>query len=205
MATLEELQAKLTALTQRVNEITAPPDDYYTHRFSGEEIDNAVGRVADTPGSGAITAGDVGAAPAIEDTNNPGCFYRMIDGVQEWINPPMVLGVEYRTIERYNGRPVYARLNSVTGFGTPGTCSEVDIEIGASLLDLVSYSAQLSGWSIPTLIYGGGVGSGLTNAGNVQIEVRAVSTGKIEVYLFSASRNLSSGEVNLLIKYTKSE
>ena len=88
MATLEELQAKLTALTQRVNEITAPPDDYYTHRFSGEEIDNAVGRVADTPGSGAITAGDVGAAPAIEDTNNPGCFYRMIDGVQEWINPP---------------------------------------------------------------------------------------------------------------------
>lgn len=64
MATLDELQAQLAALTQRVDEITAPPDDYYTHRFSGEEIDNAVGRVADTPGSGAITAGDIGAAPS---------------------------------------------------------------------------------------------------------------------------------------------
>ena len=42
MATLDELQAQLTALTQRVNEITAPPDDYYTHRFSGEEIEAIV-------------------------------------------------------------------------------------------------------------------------------------------------------------------
>ena len=64
MATLDELQAQLEELTQRVNEITAPPDDYYTHRFSGEEIDNAVDRVKATPGSGSITAGDVGAAPA---------------------------------------------------------------------------------------------------------------------------------------------
>ena len=64
MATLDELQAQLAALTQRVNEITAPPDDYYTHRFSGEEIDNAVDRVKATPGSGAITAGDIGAATA---------------------------------------------------------------------------------------------------------------------------------------------
>lgn len=69
MATLDELQAQLAALTQRVNEITAPPDDYYTHRFSGEEIDNAVGRVADTPGSGAITARDVGAALAPLSSN----------------------------------------------------------------------------------------------------------------------------------------
>lgn len=64
MATLDELQAQLAALTQQVNEITTPPDDYYTHRFSGEEIDNAVDRVKATPGSGAITAGDIGAAPA---------------------------------------------------------------------------------------------------------------------------------------------
>ena len=64
MATLDELQAQLEELNRRVNEITAPPDDYYTHRFSGEEIDNAVDRVKATPGSGAITAGDVGAAPS---------------------------------------------------------------------------------------------------------------------------------------------
>ena len=28
----------------------------------------------------------------------------------EWVNPPMVVGVEYRTTERYNGSPVYAKL-----------------------------------------------------------------------------------------------
>lgn len=28
----------------------------------------------------------------------------------EWINPPMQLGAEYRTAERYNGKPVYLKL-----------------------------------------------------------------------------------------------
>ena len=27
----------------------------------------------------------------------------------EWVNPPMTLGIEYRTTERYNGKPVYAK------------------------------------------------------------------------------------------------
>lgn len=52
----------------------------------------------------------IGALSAIEDESNPGCFYQMVDGVKEWINPPMVLGVEYRTIERYMGNPVYVML-----------------------------------------------------------------------------------------------
>ncbi len=175
MATLDELQAQLTALAQRVNEITAPPDDYYTHRFSGEEIDNAVGRVAATAGSGAITAGDVGAAPdgyglgtnrlPVIDNSAfssvlPAGFYlyrdleHPIGGSQvgillslgsnysytglstqiftiygsvlirnptqnnynpewDWLNPPMQLGVEYRTTERYHRKPVYAKLISL--------------------------------------------------------------------------------------------
>jgi hypothetical protein len=28
----------------------------------------------------------------------------------EWVNPPMVLGVEYRTTERWQGKPVYTKL-----------------------------------------------------------------------------------------------
>ena len=172
MPTLDELQAQLDVLTQRVNEITTPPDDYYTHRFSGEEIDNAVGRVAATAGSGAITAGDIGAAPggfglgtnciipvgrSANNITANGMYYCDVDtptisdwvilhmqrdkrfAVQlafttnggglpfvrrvmnsnlaeqtwqpwEWINPPMQLGVEYRTTERHNGKPVYTKL-----------------------------------------------------------------------------------------------
>lgn len=31
-------------------------------------------------------------------------------GAWEWVNPPMLLGVEYRTTERYLGKPVYCQL-----------------------------------------------------------------------------------------------
>lgn len=46
---------------------------------------------------------------AIESTEYPGCYYRTVDGETEWINPPMLKNVEYRTTERYNGLPVYTK------------------------------------------------------------------------------------------------
>lgn len=45
----------------------------------------------------------------IESTEYPGCYYRMVDGETEWINPPLVIGVAYRTTERYNDKPVYIK------------------------------------------------------------------------------------------------
>ena len=36
-------------------------------------------------------------------------------GPLEWINPPMKLGAEYRTAERYNGKPVYMMALDFTG------------------------------------------------------------------------------------------
>ena len=50
------------------------------------------------PSSGAPTASTV--QRRICDSGNWGAW--------EWINPPMLLVVEYRTVERYNGNPVYA-------------------------------------------------------------------------------------------------
>ena len=49
-------------------------------------------------------------APAAESADYPGCYYRTTNGVTEWVNPPMLLGVEYRTTERWNGKVVYAKL-----------------------------------------------------------------------------------------------
>jgi hypothetical protein len=74
-----------------------------------------------------LNAADVGAAPAIEDPSHPGCYYRMVDGVQEWINPPMAVGVEYRTAERFGGRIVYVKnfnTGSLTNGGTFDYTSE---------------------------------------------------------------------------------
>lgn len=46
----------------------------------------------------------------MESAEHPGCFYRVLsDGTVEWLNPPMEMGVEYRTTERVLGNPVYCR------------------------------------------------------------------------------------------------
>ena len=58
-----------------------------------------------------VTATQVGAEPAVEDINNKGCYYRVVDGETEWINPPMMDMQEYRTIERFNGKPLYTRMD----------------------------------------------------------------------------------------------
>lgn len=42
----------------------------------------------------------------------------------EWVNPPMILETEYRTTERYNGKPVYAKLFN---FGTLPNASYKDV------------------------------------------------------------------------------
>lgn len=52
-----------------------------------------------------------------ESKDHPGCYFRTADGETEWLNPPAVLNVEYRTAERHMGKPVYtkvlyAKLNS---------------------------------------------------------------------------------------------
>lgn len=44
-----------------------------------------------------------------ESKDYPGCYYRVVDGEMEWINPPMLEGVEYRTTERWLGYPVYVK------------------------------------------------------------------------------------------------
>lgn len=76
-------------------------------------------------------ASEVGAAPAIESTDNRGCYYRIVDSYTEWINPPMVIGVEYRTTERFLGKPVYTKMvdcggaedEKTTAHNVPAGCS----------------------------------------------------------------------------------
>lgn len=47
--------------------------------------------------------------PAVESEVHPGCYYHLVDGEEEWINPPMRVATEYRTTERWgNGQTVYA-------------------------------------------------------------------------------------------------
>ena len=46
---------------------------------------------------------------AIESMDYRGCYYRIFENAIEWINPPTQYGVEYRTTERWQNKPVYQK------------------------------------------------------------------------------------------------
>ena len=70
----------------------------------------------------------------IESSTYPGCHYRLVAGDElEWINPPMVKDVEYRTIERHNGLPVYMKRVVLTSIpSTVDVCSADYKAVGVS-------------------------------------------------------------------------
>ena len=60
----------------------------------------------------------------------------------EWEEPPMQLGVEYRTTERYEGQPVYTKLVAC-GKAVPGGSVSVTVDLGTRVLRYVADN----GWS----------------------------------------------------------
>lgn len=109
-----------------------------------------------------------------------GQYKRLNKGVWypfEWIDPPMNVGVEYRTTERYIGKPVYAKL---LNFGAlPNSTSK-------------SFAHEISDLNFVVDIYGSGV------AGQ-DVKV-SVDTTNITI---TSTSNLSSVTAYPVIKYTK--
>lgn len=69
----------------------------------------------------------------------------------EWVNPPMAVGVEYRTTERYMGKPVYVM---VVDCGVAPSKSETWIKINKEIsrfisIDAVSYASDTYQTTIP--------------------------------------------------------
>lgn len=64
---------------------------------------------ADTNG---YLEGELDKLRALHVDDGTGCFYRMVSDEPEWINPPMVVGTEYRTTERFAGKPVYTTITT---------------------------------------------------------------------------------------------
>ena len=65
----------------------------------------------------------------------------------EWVNPPMVIGTEYRTTERWQGKPVYIKLLSL---GNLPNSTEKSVKHNIENLDYplsITSSAKSSSWS----------------------------------------------------------
>lgn len=68
-------------------------------------------------------------------------------GEWEWVNPPMNLGTEYRTTERWQGKAVYTKL---VDFGALPNSTLKQIQHGAAATNIVRYAATRSdGEAIP--------------------------------------------------------
>lgn len=95
----------------------------------------------------------------IESSEYPGCYYRLVDGENEWINPPMIPGEFYRTQERYNGNPVYVTcVQHLSATGTNGTTKVLQEKLVlAAYPHIISMSGVVSntyGEAYPSSRYG---------------------------------------------------
>ena len=71
-------------------------------------------------------------------------MYEGVWGEFEYVNPPMTLGKEYRTTERYNDKPVYVQTIKVEPLAvgsTSGTAQKY-FHVGYGIADVVSHSGQ---------------------------------------------------------------
>lgn len=96
-------------------------------------------------------------APAVESADYPGCYYRTVNGAVEWVNPPMVPGVEYRTTERYNNLPVYTAI--IDGGAIPSTNSQKFVKHNKAANQIVRYdiSTNAYGTAVPGFSFSGSV------------------------------------------------
>lgn len=81
---------------------------------------------------------------AIEDETNQGCYYRLVNGEIEWVNPPMIFDTEYRTTERYNGKVVYVKHINLGACPALTTTTYGDkwVDIGISHSNGLSFEAS---------------------------------------------------------------
>lgn len=107
----------------------------------------------------------------------------------EYVNPPMQLGVEYRTTERYLGKPVYVKLLDCGTIPAQGTNKDLVVSPDVSNIISVSAYSSMRGTTFP---YYDANGVRYAIAGN----------GKT-VMIWNYSEPLMDTNASALIKYTK--
>lgn len=120
----------------------------------------------------------------------------------EWVNPPMLLGVEYRTAERFNRKPVYAKLVDC-GAPTVNGVKTVTFDSTGTIDKIVDCRGEsygsLNSWFLPSLLYGASYN---IDDSVYQLTARATS-GNGNIYIYSNNSYSSGNDIYALVKYTK--
>lgn len=135
----------------------------------------------------------------IESEEYPGCYYRIVDGETEWINPPCEYGVEYRLTERFEGKPVYQIALYVAAL--PNN-SFMNVSLNSVIANVISvegvaYNESVYSATHPFPVYNEGAATPsavIQNVGNSTIGngVSIRTFGDMRAY-----------KANIVIKYTK--
>ena len=115
-------------------------------------------------------------------------------GEWEWINPPMELGVEYRTTERWQGKPVYTKLVDCGALpdNSPKTIGFASANYNCFDLKIYARNADTTTtFMFPMLSY---------NDGSVLARADIYAGQIIQIRTFSA---LSHYSAYAIVKYTK--
>lgn len=138
-----------------------------------------------------------GTTDGVEFIMQPIVARRMIYGSKigawEWVNPPMALGVEYRTTERYLGKPVYCKLVDC-GAIVEGKVVDLGLNNPATI---ISVDAIVNSAPSPAFYEASGIGA-YGNSYYVDYYNATPRTGSITFHIGSGQ---SQGYVK--VKYTK--
>ena len=121
-------------------------------------------------------------------------------GPIEWINPPMDLGVEYRTTERYLGKPVYASLHKM-GACASGTMISSNAGL-ASINQIISVSGWADGISLPHLYGAPGTADFTRYSISLSAQLSA-SANRDAVIGIGCGEGRSFSAAYVLLKFTK--
>ena len=114
----------------------------------------------------------------------------------EWVNPPMILDTEYRTTERYLGKPVYVKtvqaFSSLTGSDVTDVC-EVPVDNADKCISCTGETAE--NWSLPSNVIGGG-------SNHIYIGAQVFDANVIKI-LARTDRSDWTSAIRVTIKYTK--
>lgn len=110
----------------------------------------------------------------------------------EWVNPPMTLGVEYRTTERWGGKPVYVKL---VNFGTMPNNTQKSISVSTTGVTQVIYAEGIARHS-----------AGVTHVplgGHLAVAVVTEVFSTNIALTLQASTDFSAWSAMVLLKYVK--
>ncbi len=127
-------------------------------------------------------------------SGSPLNLVRRFDGTKwypwEWVNPPMVSGIEYRTTERYAGKPVYVQL---VNFGALGNATTKSVDVAIENVDKIPV---LGGTALEVPLIPGSYNGAISG-------ISATRTSAKITISITTTADLSWMQAEVLLGYTK--